>query len=159
MYLLILHPLRVELCCKLHRMTGPSGRLFTYWTRWLSHWALIKTGRITQYILLCLDESNMADNECCFEGKNHAWILRVRDLTWNWWKARFCLQVFCFLSILDRICAVVCLWSEYCSKSRQTMVKRVFISVAELWIFAGGGGGLSFQSLLEFTGLSGIFVL
>ena len=33
-----------------------------------------KTGRITLLCvkLLCVDESNMADNECCFVEQNHA---------------------------------------------------------------------------------------
>ena len=54
----------------------------------------------------------MANNECCFIGQNHAWILRVLCGTWPgpdmesaFLSARFFV---CFFFVLDRICAVVC---------------------------------------------------
>ena len=52
----------------------------------------------------------MVDNECCFVGQNHAWILRVLCRTWHGTDGR----------------------RVYVRKSRRTLFKQVFIFVAEL---------------------------
>ena len=60
----------------------------------------------------CLDESNMADNECCFVGKiTRGFCVTVlcrtdmKLIKGVFLSASF---LFCSLFILDRICAVIC---------------------------------------------------